>query len=142
MKKVLVVVMITLFAWVMAGSAYAGTKCPQPRKTKSAPGGDASKDMTDKANKSNGEKLYQKSAKPMACMQCHGKQGDGNGKLGAGLKPKPRNFTCAETMKDISPGQMYWIIKNGSPGTPMIKQMLKDNEIWDVVKYIREDLMK
>lgn len=142
MKKVLVLFVLVLFSLSVVGSATAGTKCPQPRKTKAAPGGDASKDMTAKANKANGKKLYQKTAKPMACAMCHGAKGDGNGKLGAGLKPKPRNFTCAATMKDISPGQMYYIIKNGSKGTPMIKQMLKEKQIWDVVKYIREDLMK
>jgi mono/diheme cytochrome c family protein len=38
---------------------------------------------------------------------------------------------------------MFWIIKNGSKGTGMIahKNTLKDKEIWDVIKYIRTDLM-
>jgi len=141
MKKVFVLFILVLFSFSVVGTATAKTKCPQPRKTKSAPGGDAKKDMTGKANKANGKKLYQKKAKPMACAMCHGAKGDGNGKLGAGLKPKPRNFTCAATMKKISAGQMFWIIKNGSKGTPMIPQKLKDKEIWDVIKYIREDLM-
>jgi mono/diheme cytochrome c family protein len=142
MKKVFALFVLVLFSLSIVGSATAGSECPQPRKTASAPGGDAGKDMTGKANKANGEKLFQKTTKPMACAMCHGANGDGNGKLGAALKPKPRNFTCAETMKDISAGQMFWIIKNGSKGTPMTKQQLKDGEIWDVVKYIREDLMK
>ena len=62
------------------------------------------------------------------------------GKLGKALNPKPRNFTCSETMKDISAGQMFWIVKNGSAGTGMAAhgKTLKDKEIWDVVKYIWE----
>lgn len=113
--------------------------CPQPRKTKSAPANIARLDKTAGANSENGKKIYNKTAKPMACKMCHGDKGDGKGKLGAALKPNPRNFTCAETMQDVSAGQMFWVIKNGSPGTGMVahKKSLKDKQIWDVVKYIR-----
>ena len=44
------------------------------------------------------------------------KKGDGMGKLRKALKPNPRNFTCSDTIKDVSVGQMLWIIKNGSAG--------------------------
>ncbi len=117
--------------------------CPQPRKTKSAPANIAKMDKTGRANLENGKKLYSKSAKPLACKQCHGDQGNGKGKLGAALKPNPRNFTCNETMQDISVGQMFWVIKNGSAGTGMAahKKTLKDSEIWDVVKYIHTTFM-
>ncbi len=141
MKKIIVLAILTVFALFTASSAFAGGVCPQPRKTKTAPGGIAGKDNTAKANKANGKKLYDKTAKPMACAMCHGKTGAGDGKLGKALKPKPRNFACAATMKDVSAGQMYWIIKNGSKGTGMAPMKLKDGEIWDVIKYIREDLM-
>ena len=75
---------------------------------------------------------------------CHGKLGNGMGKLGAILSPKPRNFTCKETMKDISAGQMFYVIKNGgkvAKGMPNFKWK-NNKEIWDVVKYNRADLMK
>ena len=48
-------------------------------------------------------------------------------------------------MKKVSAGQMFWIIKNGSKNQPAMvahKKTLKDKQIWDIVKYIREDLMK
>jgi len=140
MKKKFILFIAVIFTLAMVSSAYAG-KCPQPRKTKSAPGGIAKKDNTKKANKANGKKLYQKKAKPMACKMCHGAKGGGDGKLGKALKPSPRDFTCKKTMKKVSAGQMYWIIKNGSKGTGMAPMKLKDKEIWDVIKYIREDLM-
>ena len=129
-----------LISLVFATSSWAASNCPQPRKTKDAPSNIASKDMTAKASSANGKKLFNKTAKPLACKMCHGKEGDGMGKLGKALKPNPRNFTCSETMKDVSAGQMFWIIKNGSAGTGMAahKKTLKDKEIWDVVKYIRE----
>jgi outer membrane biosynthesis protein TonB len=121
------------------GVKKASGPCPQPRKTKSAPANIARLDKTGGANSDNGKKIYNKTAKPMACKMCHGDKGNGKGKLGAALKPNPRNFTCAETMEGVSAGQMFWIIKNGSPGTGMAahNKSLKDNEIWDVVKYIR-----
>ena len=133
-----------LFSLSLVGSAFAAAKCPQPRKTKSAPASVAKKDKTAKADAAHGKALYTKKAKPMACKMCHGAKGDGGGKLGKALKPAPRNFTCAATMKKVSAGQMFHIIKNGSPGTGMVahKKTLKDKDIWDVVKYIRSDLMK
>jgi mono/diheme cytochrome c family protein len=140
MKKKFILFIAVIFTLAMVSSAYAG-KCPQPRKTKSAPPSISKKDNTKKANKANGEKLYQKKAKPMACKMCHGAKGGGDGKLGKALKPSPRDFTCKKTMKKVSAGQMYWIIKNGSKGTGMAPMKLKDKEIWDVIKYIREDLM-
>ena len=143
MKKALILGVMIVFSLFAVSSAFAG-KCPQPRKTKSAPAGTARTDKTAKANAANGEKIYMKKAKPMACQMCHGKKGDGGGKLGKALKPRPRNFTCAATMKKVSAGQMFYIIKNGSKGTGMVphKKTLKDKEIWDVVKYIRTTFVK
>ena len=143
MKKALILGVLVVFSLFAVSSAFAG-KCPQPRKTKTAPGGISKKDMTAKANAANGKKIYLKTAKPMACKMCHGKKGDGAGKLGKALKPGPRDFTCKATMKKVSAGQMFCIIKNGSKGTGMVahKKTLKDKEIWDVVKYVRSTFVK
>ena len=85
-----------------------------------------------------GETLFQQTAKPLACMNCHGTQGDGQGPMGAALDPSPRNFTCGETMKDISDGQLFWIIKKGSIGTGMMAfSGMPDNQIWQLIQYIR-----
>jgi mono/diheme cytochrome c family protein len=132
--------MISISLLLFATSSWAASNCPQPRKTKTAPSNIASMDQTTQADLDNGKKIYEKAAKPLACKMCHGEDGDGMGKLGKALKPNPRNFTCSDTMKDVSAGQMFWIIKNGSPGTGMVAhgKNLKDNEIWDVVKYIRQ----
>ena len=142
MKKFILFITV-IFTLALVSSAYA-VKCPEPRKTKSAPASFVKiKDVVN-ADKANGKKLFNKNAKPIACKMCHGKTGAGDGKLGKILKPHPRNFTCKATMKKISAGQMFWIIKNGSKGTGMVahKKTLKDKEIWDIIKYIRTDLMK
>jgi len=132
--------LVTMF--FVTSTVYAGD-CPQFRNTKKAPASFQKLDRTNKADKKNGKVLFHKSAKPLACKMCHGDKGDGKGVLGKALTPQPRNFTCASTMKDISAGQMFWIIQNGSKGTGMAPQRsLKPREIWDLVKYIREDLTK
>ena len=128
-------------AATITGDGPSGV-CPQPRQTRRAPG--KFRNMTNPltANADNikaGETLFQQTAMPLACMNCHGVKGDGHGPMGAALNPRPRNFTCGETMKDISDGQMYWIIKNGSKGTGMMAFYgMPDNQIWQLILYIRE----
>ena len=123
------------------GSGGPSGVCPQPRKTKRAPG--KFRKLTNPlpnspGNIKAGETLFQQTAQPLACMNCHGVKGEGNGPMGAALIPHPRNFTCGETMKDISDGQMYWIIKNGSKGTGMMAFTgMPDNQIWQLIHYIR-----
>ncbi len=144
---------ITLFmALALAGFGFSnpawagGDKgpCPQPRKTKSAPAHLVKASIPASASVEAGKKIFEKSAKPMACKMCHGSEGKGNGKLGKALNPRPRNFTCSDSMKHVSPGQMFWIIKNGSKGTGMVAhgKTLKDRQIWDVVKYIDTQFVK
>ncbi len=144
---------ITLFmALALAGFGFSnpawagGDKgpCPQVRKTKSAPANLVKASIPASASVEAGKKIFEKSAKPMACKMCHGSEGKGNGKLGKALNPRPRNFTCSDTMKHVSSGQMFWIIKNGSKGTGMVAhgKTLKDRQIWDVVKYIDTQFVK
>ncbi len=115
--------------------------CPQPRKTKRAPG--KFRNMTNPlpANAANikaGETLFQQTAQPLACFNCHGTKGDGQGPMGAALHPPPRNFTCGKTMQDISDGQMFWIIKHGSKRTGMMAfSNMPDNQIWQLIHYIK-----
>ncbi len=144
MRKFALAIAMIVLSLFLVDNVFAAGKCPQPRKTKSAPSSTFKSDKTKKADAKKGKAIYQKTAKPMACQMCHGKKGGGDGKLGKALKPAPRNFTCAKSMKKVSAGQMFWIIKNGSKGTGMVahKKTLKDKDIWHVVKYIRTKLMK
>lgn len=115
--------------------------CPQDRHTEMAPAKAAS--MSNPLNKNDknieaGEKLYQSTAKPLACVECHGENGDGNGPMANMFEPAPRNFTCSDVVATIPDGQLYWVIKNGSIGTSMPAfDKLSDNEIWQLTLYIR-----
>jgi mono/diheme cytochrome c family protein len=58
--------------------------------------------------------------------------------MGAALVPPPRNFTCGVMMKNLPDGQLFWIIKNGSPGTGMMSfAAMPDEQVWQIIHYIR-----
>lgn len=85
-----------------------------------------------------GKALFLKTAQPVACVMCHGEKGDGKGIMGAALVPPPRNFTCGSMMRDIPDGHLFWVIKNGSPGTGMMSFAgLPDEQVWQLIHYIR-----
>ena len=116
-------------------------ECPQPRFT-----GKAATELyarenpleTSRANLRAGDKLYHRLSDP-SCEVCHGKKGEGNGKLARQFDPRPRDFACSETIDGIPDGQLHWIIKNGSPGTAMPPfDYLSDEEIRQLVLYLRK----
>ena len=74
-----------------------------------------------------------------ACFNCHGKDGDGNGPLAAQLNPSPRNFRHHGLWRHRTEGEIFWVIKNGSPGTSMVGfgGQLTDKEIWSLIQYLR-----
>ncbi len=115
--------------------------CPQPRKTVKAPEEFLAKTNPLPASAGTiqaGKTLFLQTAQPVACAMCHGNEGNGQGFMGAALIPPPRNFTCGMMMKDLPDGQLFWIIKNGSPGTGMMSFAgLPDDQVWQLIHYIR-----
>jgi hypothetical protein len=116
-------------------------QCPQNRKTMKAPN-----DFLDLKNPlpitekriAKGKLIYESKASPIQCIHCHGEIGNGAGHIGLQANPPARNFTCAETMKSVSDGQMFWAIKNGIVDTAMPSYSdLADWKIWVLIQYIR-----
>jgi len=74
------------------------------------------------------------------CVTCHGRDGRGLGDI-AGLRGKlPRNFTDQTWQAARADGELFWILKNGSPGTdmaPFIPLVLTEEEAWHVLLYVR-----
>ena len=114
--------------------------CPQQRSTLKAPDDLYTLSNPEKATAEGiaaGRKLYEKAANP-ACEICHGLKGDGNGAIATQFLPRPRNFTCAEVLHELPDGQLFWIVRNGSPetGMPPYKK-LTDSQIWQIILYLR-----
>ena len=85
---------------------------------------------------SEGQLIFQE----MGCPMCHGHDGQGNGFLAQGLEPRPRNFTSFEEMKGVPYQSMYTAIKDGIPFTGMPSFELNDEQIDDVISYVRSFL--
>ncbi len=123
------------------GGGQAGEAvCPQPRATAKAPDEfyNLKNPLANTAdNIEKGRRMFSQDVQP-TCAMCHGRKGDGTGGFGADMSPKPRNFTCAETMKPIPDGQLFWVIQNGSPDTGMPPfRDLSYGQIWQLVLYLR-----
>ena len=73
------------------------------------------------------------------CINCHGIRGRGYGPGAANLNPPPRVFRSHGFWRHRSEGEIFWVIKNGSPGTAMIPfgGLLSDEESWAVMQYER-----
>ena len=115
--------------------------CPQVRFTVPAPDEFLKLKNPLKPDSINlfvGESLFHTDAQPTACKVCHGSTGNGMGMMAPGLNPPPRNFSCSETMKNISDGQLFWVVKNGSPSTGMTAyKSLTDEQVWQIILYLR-----
>jgi mono/diheme cytochrome c family protein len=73
------------------------------------------------------------------CFNCHGQNGAGDGPVAASLNPSPRNFQHHGFWRHRTDGELFWVIKYGSPGTAMIGfgDQLADEEIWALIQYER-----
>ena len=78
------------------------------------------------------------------CEACHGNQGDGKTFAANALFPPPKNFTTESTKKELTRERMAHSITKGRPNTAMMpwKNVLSEQEIHSVVKYIRQILMR
>jgi len=127
---------------VTACPVTAAGDCPQKRKTPTAPQKFLEMKNPLPLNDKNlkaAEMIYQLSGKPITCKTCHGEKGDGIAESDFESTPPPRNFTCAETMNALPDGQLFWIIRNGSPKTSMFAfPSLTDDQVWQLIHYIRQ----
>ena len=78
-----------------------------------------------------GKKLYNQ-----FCGICHGDKGKGDGIAGVALTPRPGNFT-ADKVQSQTDGAIFWKIRTGNPPMAPYKGIIKDDEIWALINYIR-----
>ena len=80
------------------------------------------------------------------CTNCHGGPGVMWAKFSEGLRPDPPDLK--EETKDLTPAQVFWIIRNGinmtgMPGFNLIKtsdqeNWMPDQEIWTIAAFVKK----
>jgi mono/diheme cytochrome c family protein len=73
------------------------------------------------------------------CMVCHGLDGQDTGVPFADKMSPPVPRLNSPIVQAYSDGQLHWIIQNGIAlsGMPAAKEIFHDEEIWQLVLYIR-----
>jgi mono/diheme cytochrome c family protein len=75
----------------------------------------------------------------LGCVNCHGAPGAKWAKFSEGLRPDPPDLK--ESVGELAPAELFWVIKNGikmtgMPSFGLIKT--EDQEIWKVVAFLKK----
>jgi mono/diheme cytochrome c family protein len=76
------------------------------------------------------------------CSMCHGKDGDGQGDLAEQMKLKLKDWRDPASLKDVTDGELFYIISKGKGQMPAGAQQMKPDEIWTMVLYVRSFAQK
>jgi mono/diheme cytochrome c family protein len=71
------------------------------------------------------------------CAMCHGESGNGKGDLVGDMKLTLKDYTDPTALKDLTDGQIFYIIKNGKGQMPGEGDRAKPDDIWNMVIYVR-----
>ena len=77
-----------------------------------------------------------KAAYVRECLSCHGNSGRGDGPKAKEIEKHPGNLADPK-MWDQTDGALYWKTTEGKKPMPEFSKLLKDDERWDVVNYMR-----
>jgi mono/diheme cytochrome c family protein len=87
--------------------------------------------VQSEAGNKTGLALYTKN-----CVSCHGKTGLGNGVKVASLRNSPGDLSKRE-FQNLTDGEIFYRIKTGKEEMPKFEGKLLDEEMWNVVNYLR-----
>lgn len=70
------------------------------------------------------------------CTGCHLAPGIGDNAMRRGLNPQPPNLALPS---DLSPGEMFWVIKHGvkMTGMPAWGKTHSDQEVWAITAFVQ-----
>ena len=79
-----------------------------------------------------GEELYN-----LYCFACHGETGFGDGPAGGAMGVRPANFHDPKFSKQLD-GTIFWKLTNGKGNMPPFKEILNEEQRWQLVAYLKE----
>ena len=133
--KAALLVALALFFFVFvlwAQKDQPPAKAPAP-EAKASPNDSARvnpvKPTQESLNK--GKKVY-----VIDCAMCHGDKGDGKGDMASDIK-NVTDFTNPDVQKSATDGHWFQIIRKGKGDMPPEGERAKDDDVWNVVNYIR-----
>jgi mono/diheme cytochrome c family protein len=97
----------------------------------------------EKGDAAKGKETFQ-----TTCAACHGAEGKGDGVAAAALDPKPRNLSDPAYVSTLSDDHLYKVISEGGAAVGLSPMMaawggtLSEQDIWNVIAYIRQDICK
>jgi mono/diheme cytochrome c family protein len=71
------------------------------------------------------------------CAMCHGANGNGKGDVVADLKITLKDYTDPAALKDITDGELFYVIKNGKGQMPSEGDRAKPEDLWNMVILVR-----
>ncbi len=71
------------------------------------------------------------------CAICHGANGNGKGDIAGEMKPPLKDYTDPAALKDMTDGELFYIIKNGKGQMPPEGDRGKDEDFWNMVILVR-----
>ncbi len=71
------------------------------------------------------------------CAMCHGENGDGKGDVAISEKLTLPDFSDPASLKDQTDGALFYILKNGHGRMPSEPVRVNQNELWNLVNYVR-----
>lgn len=71
------------------------------------------------------------------CALCHGENGNGKGDLATDMKPPLKDYTDPAALKDLSDGELFYIIKNGKGQMTSEGDRMNAAGIWNMVILVR-----
>lgn len=98
---------------------------------------------TTKGDPAKGKEKFE-----LICASCHGPGGKGDGPAAAALDPKPRDLSDPAYVSTLTDEHIFKTVKEGgasvgkSPLMPAWGGTLTDDDIWNVIAYVRQDICK
>jgi mono/diheme cytochrome c family protein len=132
LKRIPLFALVSLF-FVFALWAQAQNDQPPAKEYKIPPAAAAKVNPVKPGPESlaKGKKLY-----GYDCAMCHGKDGDGKGDMASDMK-NVTDFTQPDALKNRTDGELFYIIRTGKGEMPAEGDRAKDDDIWNMVNYVR-----
>lgn len=140
MKRILFVLLALFFFIFMLWAQQDQPRPQQDQPQAQAPAPEAKPFPEDaKANPvkptpeslAKGKKVY-----AIDCAMCHGDKGDGKGDMASDIK-NVTDFTNPDAMKNHTDGELFRVIRKGKGDMPPEGERVKNDDIWNLVNYVR-----